>query len=619
MSRKFRRRKNPVQPGPEPAPKTTPGNQKQIAKNLQNGYAHHQAGRMAEAQACYEAILADQPDHPDTLYLSGTVYLQQGDFETARERLTAAVTANPGLAEAHCNLGIVLRELGDPQSGLESCQRALAITPDYGDALNNKGLALKELERYQEAEAAYRKALELKPDNPETIANLGSLLRLENKLDESELVFKHGLETCPANHLLYHNYGVLLDHIGDTSGALKAFRQAVAIKPNYVTALTSLGMNLEQSGEIDEAAVCFRRALTIEPGNVQARKFLTALEGENVSQTDILQMEDLISSATVSHKERVHLSYALGRAHEKTEDYNRAFEYFKKGAELKRSSTSYNIHEDELLIERIIKTMTADLLRGKSGAGNMSDLPIFILGMPRSGTTLVEQILASHSQVFGADELSEMALAINTTREEYDLQEVYPEIVGDMSAEMLSRSGEAYVDALQKIAPGSPRVTDKMPSNFIYIGLIHLILPNAKIIHCRRNPIDTCLGCYKVEFIEKLDYTYDLESLGRYYRAYDRLMTHWHDLLPGKIYDLSYEALVANQEDQTRKLLEFCNLPWEDNCLSFQDTKRTVRTASSSQVRKPIYKSALGRWKKYASHLGPLLQALGPLADESEI
>lgn len=237
--------------------------------------------------------------------------------------------------------------------------------------------------------------------------------------------------------------------------------------------------------------------------------------------------------------------------------------------------------------------------------------------MPRSGTTLVEHILASHSRVYGGGELSDLRRLAGGLNKLSPTGHDFPDGVADLGPKDLHRLGRTYWEAVRRRAPDAPHVTDKAPGNFRYLGLIHLMLPRARIIHCVRNPVDTCLSCYKLLFVSGQNFSYDLVELGRYHRLYTRLMDHWRAVMPGRILDVRYEDLVAAQERETRRLLEFCGLPWEDACLSFHTTRRLVKTASATQVRQPIYKSAVGSWKRYARHLGPLLESLGPLAGDS--
>ena len=256
-------------------------------------------------------------------------------------------------------------------------------------------------------------------------------------------------------------------------------------------------------------------------------------------------------------------------------------------------------------------TVTETLVARFDGAGYNSDLPIFILGMPRSGTTLVEQILASHPSIHGAGELKDLSGIAFGLPHRLGSSQPFPECVAEVDAGRWRELGEAYVQGIRKHAAGMERITDKMPSNYHFVGLIHLMLPSAQIIHCVRDPVDTCLSCYKTLFVKTQEFSYDLTELGRHYRQYDRLMQHWKTVLPGRMLDVRYEDVVSDLEGVARRLVEFCGLEWNEACLEFYKTERPVRTASAVQVRRPIYQTSIEYWRRYERHLGPLFQALG--------
>ncbi|MGB1548696.1 MAG: sulfotransferase family protein, partial [Alphaproteobacteria bacterium] len=308
---------------------------------------------------------------------------------------------------------------------------------------------------------------------------------------------------------------------------------------------------------------------------------------------DIAAMETVLTRLPTSDGRTIPFCFALGKAYEDCEDYDRAFNYYTRGNKLKRAELAFDI----------VETFSKPFLKKEADRGFDSEVPIFILGMPRSGTSLVEQILASHSEVHGGGERAEWMRLVRGI-------DSFPDGVRDFGPEDFARLGENYVEALRKLAPEAARITDKLPHNFLHVGLIHLALPKAKILHCVRNPVDTCLSCYKHLFDSELSFAYDLDELGRYYRLYERLMHHWRAVLPGRMLDVPYEELVADQETLSRRILDFCELPWEPACLDFHKTDRRVQTASVAQVRQPIYTTAVRRWRKYEHRIAPLLAAL---------
>jgi len=330
---------------------------------------------------------------------------------------------------------------------------------------------------------------------------------------------------------------------------------------------------------------------------------------------DILAMEELLDRPDLSAGKSMHLCFALGKAYQDVKNYERAFAYLSKGNQIKRGSINFDLATVQEACDRTIKEFSRELFAQNRAVGFNSELPIFILGMPRSGTTLVEQILASHPQVHGAGELpylQQLAKALSRK-----LGRPFPEGVGKIDPGSWQGLGKNHVQAMRKIAPRARYITDKMPDNFWRVGTIHLMLPQAKIIHCVRNPADTCLSCYQKLFTQGQEFSYDLQDLGHYYQVYHRLMQHWQAVLPGPILEVRYEDVVANQDGKAREILAFCGIEWDDACLAFYQTDRPVMTASTAQVRQPIYTTSVERWRRYERQLAPLLEALGPLAPSS--
>jgi hypothetical protein len=314
---------------------------------------------------------------------------------------------------------------------------------------------------------------------------------------------------------------------------------------------------------------------------------------------------------SLSIGDQMELHFALAKAYGDISEHDRSFRHLVEGNTLRRQQLTYDEAPTLNAFRRGQETFTLDLIRNMAGLGNASDIPIFIVGMPRSGTTLIEQIIASHPKVFGAGELGYVLKAVAELSGQ-DLQSIFiPYLASPPSPEQLHQFGVRYVSAITALAPKAERVTDKMPLNFLYIGLLHLALPNARIVHVRRSALDTCLSCYSKLFDGDQRYSYDLAELGRFYRAYEALMEHWREVLPPDIMlDVQYENLILNFEDEARRMVEHCRLEWDDACLAFHNTERPVRTASAHQVRRRIYTSSIGRWHPYAQQLEPLMQVL---------
>jgi tetratricopeptide (TPR) repeat protein len=601
--------------------------------------ALQRAGRLAEALALYKQILATHPNHPPSLDLAGVLAFRLGDTEAAIAFLERAVAAQPDFAEAHNHLGHVLRELGRFEAAAHACRQAIAKQPRLADAHNNLGLTLAGLGNAQEAAAAYRQALKLQPDWAEAHANLGGVLMQSGENAAAINAYRAAIKARPDYAKARYNLGTLLLKAGEFAEAIKHLRSAAATDPGYAKAHANLGKALRESGDLDEGAAALHRALTLDPGLVEAhdtlgavRRELGDLEGAITAarraielrpghveahynlaglktftpgDPDLAAMERLLADSSLGEERAAQLGFALAKACDDLGETGRAFAFLEQGNRAHRAAIDYNVAADEALMARIADIFDAGLIARLKESGEHSAAPIFILGMPRSGTTLVEQVLASHSAVHGAGELEQitkLAAALGDSG--------YPEAAAGLNADTLRHLGQGYVTALRNLAPQAARITDKMPGNFLFLGLIHLILPNARIIHCVRDPADTCFSCYQQLFARRLDFTYDLSDLGRYYRAYAQLMEHWRAVLPGGFFELRYEELVADPERVIGGLLEYCDLPWEDSCLTPHKARRAVQTASSAQVRQPLHQNAVGRGRRYAPHLGPLLKAL---------
>jgi tetratricopeptide (TPR) repeat protein len=421
----------------------------------------------------------------------------------------------------------------------------------------------------------------------------------------------------PQNHDAVNQMGRVAFERGDLEGSLTHYRRALALNPNLADAHNNMGNALKELGRLDEANSAYVEAIRLEPGLTGAHLNLADSKTFTRNDSQLAALETLAAKTDcLSAADRIHLGFALAKAYADLKDHPRAFKHLREANAAKRATIAYDEAATFAFFDRIERTFTAAAIRTRSGGGDPSAMPIFVIGMPRSGTTLVEQILASHPMVFGAGELRALYDIVATVHDVAGNTLDYPEFMSVADGTALRQIGLRYIAELRKRAPTSERVpgriTDKMPSNYYYVGLIHLALPNAKIVHCVRDPIDTCISCFTKLFTAEQSHTYDLAELGRYYRRYQRLMAHWRRVLPaGRMLDIRYEDVVADLEGQARRLLDYCGLPWDDGCLAFHRTVRPVRTASATQVRQPIYKSAVGRWKAYEKELGPLLAALG--------
>ena len=518
-------------------------------------------------------MLSIDPRHADSLHCLGAIAFQSKRQEAAINLIYEAIQLNGDIPLYHYNLGRVLSEQGKKDKALACYKRAIVLNPDFAEACNNLGAIFSEQDNLSEAVEFLERSIASKPDFAEAHNNLGSTLRKQGKLDE----------------------------------AVARYSRAIAIRPDYVEAYYNLGRLFCEQGKLDEAVIQYERAIAIKPDYTEAHLSRAEIKTFHQGDPDIATLETMIKNKSLDQNKVMGIHFTLSKALEDCGDYVRAFEHLRAGNAMKRRQINYD--ETSVLdqFQRITAVFNKNLFDRFRGEGDPSSVPVFVLGMPRSGSTLVEQILASHPQIHGAGELSSLETVINSMLR-------YPECIPTLDDSSLQQLGQDYLSRLPTPAKGKIRVIDKTPGNFFSIGLIRLILPKAKIIHTRRDPIDTCFSCYSILFSDGLNFSYDLAELGRYYRRYSELMGHWQSVLPpSAMLDVYYEDVVDDLEGQARRLIEYCGLPWDDTCLEFYRNSRPVKTASAVQVRKPLYRSSLKRWHKYEENLEPLLHQLGDI------
>jgi Flp pilus assembly protein TadD len=576
------------------------------------GTALADLGRREEAEAAYRQAIALLPRYAGGYNNLGNLLKDLGRLEDAEAALRHAIALMPDYPEAHSNLGNVLRDQGRFNEAEAALRHAIKLRPHYPEAHSNLANTLLSLDRPGEAEAAYRHAISLKRDYPEAHSNLGFVLKELGRLDEAEAAFRHAVALRPNYPEAHSNLGTVLMDLGRPAEAEVAFHRAIALKPDCAGAYNNLGLVLKDAGRLTEARRAAEQAVGLAPRNPSYFGNLGEVRRYVVDDPYVAALETLANDkASLRIDDKIHLAFALAKAYADIGREQDGFRQLLAGNALKRSRIAYD--EAAMLdgMARVQAVFTSEFIRGAQGAGDLSPVAIFVIGMPRSGTTLVEQILASHPQVSGGGELKlfERATAdIHATLQDSPL---FPEMALRMSGEHFHALGARYVAELKRVAPAAPRVTDKMPTNFLFAGLIHLALPNAIIIHTLRDPLDTCVSCFSRLFSEGQKHSYDLAELGRYYRHYQSLMAHWHRVLPpGRILDVRYEDVVDDLEGASRRIVAHCGLPWDTRCLEFHSTERPVRTASATQVRQPIYRSSVGRWRTYDEFLGPLVAEL---------
>lgn len=577
------------------------------------GLALQRQGMFADAVAHYQRALALDPDYPQVHANLGTTLLAQGKLHEAIVHYERALVLGPNYAEAHNNLGLALHRQGKFADAVAQYRRALALNPDYAAVHSNLGNALLAENKPQEAIAHYERAIALEPDYAEAHNNLGLVLEQQGKLDAAIAHYERALGRNPDYPQAHNNLGNALQAQGRFSEAVAHYERALVLKPDYAQAYNNLGIVLQNLGNLAHAQRAYEKAIDLAPETV--RYYRPLLDVRRVAADDryLAAMEKLAQDmASFSSHDQQELHFALGKAYADLEQHERSFRHLLAGNALKRRDIAYDEQAILGFFDRVRAVFTQAQMQSLQGQGDPSAVPVFIVGMPRSGTTLVEQILASHPAVFGAGELQDFMHVVDSLNAPNDASLCFPEVVSSLSGDTLRQLGARYLAGITPQAPDAARITDKMPGNFAYVGLLHLTLPNARIIHMRRDPIDTCLSCFSVLFAAGQPQCYDLAELGRYYRAYATLMDHWRHVLPTRaMLDVQYEDLVADMEQQARRIIAFCGLEWDDACMAFHATQRAVRTSSAAQVRQPIYRTSVGRWRPYGDLLLPLIEALG--------
>jgi tetratricopeptide (TPR) repeat protein len=580
------------------------------------GIALFELKRFDEALDHYARALALSPDFVEAHSNRGNALYALGRLPEAEAAHRRALELNPGFVQAWNNLGTVLRNLKRPEEALEAYRKALALTPNDPDTLDNLALALRDLDRLDEAVATLRRALAVETRNDKIHLHLGSVLIDQHKVDEAAAAAERALALNPGSHDAINLMGRLAFERGDLDAALTCYRRALALKPDLADALNNMGNVLKELGRLQEAQEAYLAALQIDASVTGVYVNLADSKTFTPGDPHLAALEALAAKTQgLSKTDRMQLDFALAKAYADLKDHSRSFPHLLAANAQKRERIAYDEAATLALFARIEAAFTAERIAAKSGRGDTSRLPIFVLGMPRSGTTLVEQILASHRDVHGAGELKTLDEVLSGMPGADGAKLAFPEFVAAADGALIKAIGSRYVAALRRLAPEAKHVTDKMPSNFFFAGIIHLALPNARIIHTVRDPVDTCVSCFSKLFSAEQNHTYDLGELGRYHRRYQALMAHWHRVLPqGRILDVRYEDVVADLEGQARRILDHCGLDWDARCLEFHQTKRPVRTASAAQVRRPIYQGAIGRWRAYEPYLGPLLAELNQAA-----
>lgn len=610
--------------------------------NLGNAYLMSE--QFDAAAACYRQVLVLEPGSVLARFGLGMAFIGRKDFAAAVAELEKVVKAERNHVDANSNLGTALSELGRHDEAMPYFERALALKPEsagihfkYGMALKSHGdllaacrylaraavldptfadapyqvgVVLHTLNRLEDAVRALEEAVKLRPDLVAALYELGQILNQLQSFEQAADYFERGMKLDPQSPLLYLGLARTRHLQGRCQEARSLIAEALAHGADKAECHTMLGLVLQTEGNFDAAIEAYQQAIALNPGQAQAHLCLAMIRNQDDPSAHIQELEHVRSLGALDAEQLTTLEYALAKGYEKLGDYGAAFHRYEAANKLRKEQYPFDLSGSAAHIDRLIATFSKDLFRAKGEIGSSSQRPVFIVGMMRSGTTLVEQIIASHPMVHGHGELDLIRQIEAELPGQMDCVQSYPECIAELEQTTALRLAEKYLARLEQDAPEATRSVDKLPNNFERLGLISLLFPHARIIHCTRDPIDTCLSNFFHDFGSDNRFTYDLETLGRYYRDYQRLMAHWKTVLPIPILELPYEALVADQESWSRRLVEFLDLDWDEQCLAFYKNERPVYTYSLWQVRQPIYTSSIQRWRPYAQYLAPLFDAL---------
>ncbi len=583
------------------------------ARALAAGIAAHRAGRLDAAAARYLAVLAACPDHADAHHLLGLVRHQTGRGDEAVALISAAIRRAPREARYHGNLARVLHAQGRLDEAEAAARRALAIDPGHLEAHNNLAGILRARGRLDEAIETLRRALARAPDYAAGHNNLGNLLKERGDYPGAIAAYRRAVALAPDYADAHYNLSVALLARGALDAAQASVERALALRPRDAAGHNNLGNIQRFRGDLDAARASYRRAIALRPDFAAAYRNLAELETFAPDDPAFARLERIKNRPGPPDHETISAAFALARMYADAGDPARAFANWRAGNALRkreaaRRGRSFDADAHDRFVDALIATFTPTHFARPAGIADGTGL-VFVVGMPRSGTSLVEQILSSHRAVHGAGERAEIGRIAE--RVAHEAAAPYPAAVEALDAAALARHGRAYLEALRPLAPDALRMVDKMPSNVFHLGLIARILPGARVVHCRRDPRDVCLSCFAQDFAQGNEFSYDLGDLARYWRGYERLAAHWRRALPLETIELRYEALVADPEGESRRLVDFLGLDWDPACLDFHKTRRVVRTSSSVQVRRPVFADSVGRWRAFARELAPLLAALG--------
>lgn len=553
------------------------------------------------------ALAIDNAD-PQSHANIGLAYKDLGMAYKAADHLAESVRLDPSRPVVFNNFGNVLRLLDQPGKAIRAYDRALRLDSRFAECWSNLAAALNESGQHEAGLRAAARALELSPDLAQAHNHIGDIRLQQARYDDAVKSYRQAASLSPGSTVALINLAKAYRDRDEPEEALATLRRVLDIEPENPEAIHVMGVLLEQMGDRKGAAEQFKSAIRIAPEMAISHYYLAQIKGRGSSEKEFEALLSLWEREGMTPNNRMYLAFAIARIHEQRGNFDEAYEFLAAANRAKATVRAYDDADSACYIDSIAEATGKTVERFGRSIGHPDDRPVFVIGMPRSGTSLTEQILASHSEVAGAGELSFAFDAVRRVRTitgkkfPRDMEKLSAEQFRDLGAYYMSRHSGEYLS--------SRYVVDKSPLNFQYVGPLALMLPSARFVHCHRHPAANCFAIHRIPFDLRQTYAHSLEALGRYYTRYWNLMQQWHELFPGRILDVRYEDTVTDIEGQARRMLEFLELRFEERVLNFYETKRLVKTPSASQVREPIYKDAMALWKNYEKHLGPLMENL---------
>lgn len=561
------------------------------------------------AESCCKKALKFAPENPMLLFNLGVALLKQGKTSAAKQQFENAIKYQPQFPEAYLELANVLCFMGDNSSSIAFYKKAIQQNPNSIHAYHNLADAYRNTGDLPNALKNYEQAISLQKDFAEPYSGLASTYIAMFHYDKAIDLLESSMSFLPSNSYLYFCLAVAYQEQGETSKAQINYTKALDITPNYADAQSGLAAILALQGDYNKAGQLLTSLLEKHPKNSAAIiTYVTYANQFNDTEKAIKLGTKFLTDNVITDQTKSKLMFALAKLHEKRNELDVAFSLYQQGNMLRGSLFDEDKHIK--MFKSFVDTYSKSLFDKLHHSNNIAITPIFIVGMPRSGTSLAEQILASHPNIYGAGELPTINRLIKKLPEKLNISAPYPKCLEKLNSQTLSKIADEYIKEATALSNGEKFITDKMPLNAIHLGFISLLFPNAPIIHCTRDPRDTCLSCYFTNFSGEHSYAFSLNNLGKFYRMYHDQMKHWNETISNPIFELSYENIVENPDQLIRQLVDFCGVEWNDACLDFHKTKRTVATASHDQVRKKIYSSSVGKWRNYEQYLEELFSAL---------